>query len=81
VTYRDNDFMGKLVFVEWLDTVSDAGWETKETVNTRLVKQVGWVVQNDADVLKIASTVSEEEYYSVTAIPVGCIRTVRLTSE
>ncbi|MAG26642.1 hypothetical protein CMI47_13965 [Candidatus Pacearchaeota archaeon] len=73
--------MGKLVFVEWLDTVSDAGWETKETVNTRLVKQVGWVVQNDADVLKIASTVSEEEYYSVTAIPVGCIRTVRLTSE
>tara|TARA_Y100000310_G_C20532112_1_gene739012 strand:+ start:258 stop:479 length:222 start_codon:yes stop_codon:yes gene_type:complete len=72
--------MGKLVFVEWLDTVSDAGWETKETVNTKLVKQVGWVVQNDADVLKIASTVSEEEYYSVTAIPVGCIRTVRLTS-
>lgn len=73
--------MGKLVFVEWVDTVSDAGWETKETVNTKLVKQVGWIVQNDDDVLKIASTVSEEEYYSVTAIPVGCIRTVRLTSE
>jgi len=81
VTYRDTDFMGKLVFVEWIDTVSDAGWETKETVNTKLVKQVGWIVQNDDDVLKIASTVSEEEYYSVTAIPVGCIRTVRLTSE
>tara|TARA_B100001173_G_C15777874_1_gene457999 strand:- start:437 stop:658 length:222 start_codon:yes stop_codon:yes gene_type:complete len=73
--------MGKLVFVEWVDTVSDAGWETKETVNTKLVKQVGWIVQNDDDVLKIASTVSEEEYYSVTAIPVGCIRAVRLTSE
>jgi hypothetical protein len=73
--------MGKLVFVEWVDTVSDAGWETKETVNTKLVKQVGWIVQNDDDVLKIASTVSEEEYYSVTAIPVGCIRSVRLTSE
>jgi len=67
--------------VEWVDTVSDAGWETKETVNTKLVKQVGWIVQNDDDVLKIASTVSEEEYYSVTAIPVGCIRSVRLTSE
>jgi len=67
--------------VEWVDTVSDAGWETKETVNTKLVKQVGWIVQNDDDVLKIASTVSEEEYYSVTAIPVGCIRAVRLTSE
>lgn len=73
--------MGKLVFVEWVDTVSDAGWETKETVNTKLVKQVGWIVHNDDDVLKIASTVSEEEYYSVTAIPVGCIRSVRLTSE
>tara|TARA_R110002012_G_scaffold16384_2_gene63285 strand:- start:1599 stop:1820 length:222 start_codon:yes stop_codon:yes gene_type:complete len=73
--------MGKLVFVEWVDTVSDAGWETKETVNTKLVKQVGWIVHNDDDALKIASTVSEEEYYSVTAIPVGCIRSVRLTSE
>ena len=81
MNYSENNFMGKLVFVEWVDTVSDAGWETKETVNTKLVKQVGWVVHNDEDVLKIASTVSEEEYYSVTAIPVGCIRTVRLTSE
>ena len=35
----DNDFMGKLVFVEWIDTVSDAGWETKDDVNTKLVKQ------------------------------------------
>ena len=81
MTQIDNDFMGKLVFVEWIDTVSDAGWETKDDVNTKLVKQVGWIVHNDADVLKIASTVSEEEYYSVTAIPVGCIRTVRRTSE
>jgi hypothetical protein len=46
-------------------------------VNPKLVKEVGWVVHNDAKVMKIASTYSEEEYYSITAIPTGCILSVR----
>jgi hypothetical protein len=73
----DNDFIGKLVYLEWVDTVASAGWETKDTVNTKLVKQVGWVVQNDDTTVKIASTFSEEEYYSVTAIPIGCLVSMR----
>ena len=73
----DNDFIGKLVYLEWVDTVASAGWDTKDAVNTRLVKQVGWVVQNDSTTVKIASTFSEEEYYSVTAIPIGCLVSMR----
>ena len=73
----DNNFVGKLVYLEWVDTVASAGWETKDNVNTKLVKQVGWVVQNDDTTVKIASTFSEEEYYSVTAIPIGCLVSMR----
>jgi hypothetical protein len=74
---ESDNFIFKLVYIDWIDTVSSADWDTKDNVNTKIVKQVGWVVHNDAKVMKIASTYSEEEYYSITAIPTGCILSVK----
>mgnify|MGYP003682781301 FL=1 len=68
----------RLVFVEWVDTVSSAGWDTKDEIDIKLVKEVGWLIEENAERIKIARTISEEEYYSITAIPKGCIKSVKI---
>ena len=70
----------RLVFVEWVDTVSSAGWDTKDEIDIKLVKEVGWLIEENAERIKIARTISEEEYYSITAIPKGCIKSVQVVN-
>lgn len=70
----------RLVFVEWVDTVSSAGWDTKDEIDIKLVKEVGWLIEENAERIKIARTISEEEYYSITAIPKGCVKSVQVVN-
>jgi hypothetical protein len=71
------ELLGKLVYVDWVDTVASAGWDTHEDVNIKRVKEVGWLLHKDNVCVKISSTFSEDEYYSITAIPLGCVVSIR----
>ena len=66
----------RIVAVDWFDTVDSSGWDTKDDVQPKLVKQLGWLVSNEGDCVKLADTLSEGEYYGITAIPSGCIESI-----
>ena len=66
----------RIVTVDWWDTVDSAGWDTKDDVKPKLVKQIGWLVTNEDDCIKLADTLSECEYYGITAIPSGCVELI-----
>ena len=63
----------RIVAVDWYDTVGSAEWETKENVNIKLVKQIGWLVDKNEECIKVADSLTEEEYYGITAIPRGSV--------
>ena len=59
----------RIVIVDWVDTVDSSGWDTKDDIDIKLVKQIGWLVDKNEKCIKIADSLSEEEYYGITAIP------------
>ena len=56
--------------------MDSAGWDTKDEVSPKLVKQLGWLVNQDKECVKLADTLSEGEYYGITAIPSGCVELI-----
>ena len=56
--------------------MDSAGWDTKDDVKPKLVKQIGWLVTNDNDCIKLSDTLSDGEYYGITAIPSGCVELI-----
>ena len=56
-TQRDVDTT-KLVVIEWVDAVSDGGWEEHEKPDIHHVVTAGYVVSETKDAICIASTVS-----------------------
>ena len=70
-----------LVWVEWLDSSSSAGWHTAQAAISEagLVRSVGWLVRKDKDILVLAISFEEDpavpqNFCSVMSIPRGCIR-------
>ena len=56
-TQRDVDTT-KLVVIQWVDAVSDGGWEEHEKPDIHQVVTAGYVVSETKDAICIASTVS-----------------------
>jgi len=55
----------KLVVVEWLDVLATCGWEKKDEVEPPRFWTVGYLVQKDKKVVKIANTTDEKkEFYA-----------------
>lgn len=49
--------MNDLLLVEWVDIVTDVGWEDKsKTLNTHHCVSVGWVLSEDKNTLVLYST-------------------------
>jgi hypothetical protein len=48
----------KLVVIEWVDAVSDGGWEEHEKPDIHPVVTAGYIVSETKDAICIASTVS-----------------------
>jgi len=68
----------KLVVVEWVDVLSTCGWEKKEEVEPPRLWTVGYLVQKDKKVVKIANTTDEKkEFYAFDAFPAGCVVSIR----
>ena len=48
----------KLVVIQWVDAVSDGGWEEHEKPDVHEVMTAGYIVSETKDAICIASTVS-----------------------
>jgi hypothetical protein len=79
----------KLVIVKWKDVISDDGWTLPKDVECPILYSVGWLVLDDEDTLKIASTLDPDDFsgeakdetkpvpYGITAFPKGCVMSVK----
>ena len=59
--------------ITWKDTLSSSGWEEVEEINPARVIQWGWVIHEDQEQIKVATTIMDNIWYGITAIPAGCI--------
>lgn len=50
----------KLVYIEWVDAVSDGGWEDDVKVDIHPVRTVGYLITETNDGICLASTISGE---------------------
>ena len=48
----------KVVYLEWVDAVSDTGWEDEVKVDVHLVKTIGFLIEETKEGICVASTVS-----------------------
>ena len=57
--------IGKLYYVEWLDSATNHGWAFPEDSDLSLspIKSVGWVISDTVDSLVLAACISDEEGY------------------
>jgi hypothetical protein len=81
----------RLCIVEWKDIISCSGWEKASDVDCPTFKSVGWLVSDDEQTIKIASTLDYADAfgdakdeakpvpYGITAFPKGCVLGVEFT--
>ena len=74
-TVQSNVDTTKLVVVEWVDAVSDGGWEEHEKPDIHHVVTAGYVVSETKDAICIASTVSGTFTNARMHIPKAWIKT------
>jgi len=79
----------KLVIVTWRDILSCSGWEKQDDVECPELISVGWLLSQDDDTIKIASTLDPTDSigeakgevlpvpYGITAFPKGCVINVK----
>jgi len=65
----------KLVVIEWVDAVSDGGWEEHEKPDIHSVVTAGFIVSETKDAICIASTVSGTFTNARMHIPKAWIKT------
>jgi hypothetical protein len=78
-----------LVIITWKDILSCSGWEKPEDVECPELLTVGWLVSQDNDTVKIASTLDPTDSvgeakgevlpvpYGITAFPKGCVINIK----
>ena len=68
----------KLVVVECVDILATCGCEKKDEVEPPRLWTVGYLVQKDKKVVKIANTTDEKkEFYAFHAFPIGCVVSIK----
>ena len=68
----------RLVTVEWLDIYATSGWEKADEVEPQRLWTVGYLVQQDKKVVKVATTKDEKgEWYAFHAFPSGCVVAIK----
>ena len=64
--------------VEWLDIYSTSGWEKADEVEPQRLWTVGYLVQQNKKVVKVATTKDEKgEWYAFHAFPSGCVVSIK----
>ena len=67
----------EIVYIEWWDAVSEAGWETVEQAETHPVLSIGFVVAEDNNAICIAAAISHDQSNSRMQIPKVMITKVK----
>jgi hypothetical protein len=79
----------KLVIIKWRDVISDDSWTLPKDVECPTLYSVGWLVKDDEDTVKIASTLDPDDFsgevkdetkpvpYGITAFPKGCVLEIK----
>lgn len=67
----------EIVYIEWWDAVSEAGWETVEQAETHPVLSIGFVVAEDNNAICIAAAISHDQSNSRMQIPKGMISKIK----
>ena len=79
----------ELVIITWKDILSCSGWEKPEDVECPELLTVGWLVSQDNDTVKIASTLDPTDSvgeakgevlpvpYGITTITKGCVINIK----
>ena len=79
----------ELVIITWRDIISCSGWERADDIAGPELISVGWLVSENDDTIKIASTLDPTDSigeakgealpipYGITAFPKGCVVEVK----
>ena len=72
-----------LVRITWRDIIQYSDWTTADKVECPVMESVGWLVSQDEDTVKIATTLDRHDslgehegamtYYGILAFPSGCV--------
>ena len=72
-----------LVRITWRDIIQYSDWTTADKVECPVMESVGWLVSQDEDTIKIATTLDrldsldendgQATYYGIIAFPSGCV--------
>ena len=64
----------KLVKIRWRDVIATAGWEPEADVDPPILESWGFLVLQNKNVIKIATTRDEKgEWTAITAFPPGVV--------
>ena len=72
---------GTLLIISWDDIVNNNSWmddEAAQNIQPTFCKDIGWFVNDDELNIRITNSVNSDGEKSVTVIPKGIIRDVRI---
>ena len=77
----------EIVLVIWRDVIATSGWEKETDVECPKLTSVGWLISDDEQTVKIATTLDYDGFaeeneplpvpYGITAFPKGCVVEIR----
>lgn len=71
---RKKEVAKKLLYVEWADATTDDGWDDSHTLESHIIKSVGFLIKETKRDLVIAGDWSEPESNRRLAIPKAWIQ-------
>jgi hypothetical protein len=67
----------KLVLVTWHDALAIASWtKCDEPMEPQVCNSIGYLVSEDSHHVRVATTVSDDEFIAAIQIPKGMIRQI-----
>jgi hypothetical protein len=77
----------RLVIITWRDVLACSGWEKAKDVECPEILTVGWLIYEDTETIKLASTLDYKDFsgegeeppvpYGITAFPRGCVEKIQ----
>jgi len=64
-------------YVQWVDAVSDHGWESNSKAETHPCLSIGFIVDETKDAICLAAAISHEQSNSRIHIPKGWIKSIK----
>jgi hypothetical protein len=64
-------------YVQWVDAVSDAGWDTESKVEVHPCLSIGFIVDETPDAICLAAVISHDQSNSRIHIPKGWIKSIK----